>query len=203
LAVLLAVGLGSLAPLPASAASPSVLAGSLEIRIIGANGLRDFIARSPEDRRGAVALVNQIVGATQGPAQAIEESAVMLPHYRIEVSHLRPTYVTAPWSRLSQTSFIYFPGGQANSFMVVEFTQGRAALEQRWIVPAPEVAALLERHLLGLPPIGSEVSSEATDAPPWGTAIGVIVLAAFGAMLFEDRRRWPLAMKKKSAGKGT
>ena len=33
--------------------------------------------------------------------------------------------------------------------------------------------------------------------------IGVVVLAGFGAMLFEDRRRWPLAAMKRSAGKGT
>ncbi len=189
--LLLAVGFGWLTALPAAASAIDPYQGPLEIRIFGANGVaRDFIARSPEDRRGAVALVNQIDGAIQGPTQAIEESAVMLPHYRIGVSHVGPTYVTTPWARLSETSFIYFPGLQANNFMVVEFTQGRAALEQRWILPAPEVAALLERHLLGLPPIGSEVSSEAADSPPWGMAIGVVLVAAPG----RDARRGPPAV---------
>src|SRR6267143_7214650 len=92
--------------------------------------------------------------AIEGPAQAIEESAVMLPHYRIEVSHLGPAYVTNPWARLLETTFIYFPGGHANSFTVVEFAQRRASLEQRWILPDPEVAALVDRHLQGLHPLG-------------------------------------------------
>src|SRR2546421_6705843 len=88
--LLLAVGLGWLTALPAAAGSTSVPSGPLEIRITGQDGLRDFIARAPEDRRGALALVKQIDAALQGPAQAIDESAVMLPHYRIDVSHLQP-----------------------------------------------------------------------------------------------------------------
>ena len=198
----MAIGLAGLTAAPAVAGDTRL--GPLEIRIFGANGdLRDFLARSTEDRQGAVALVNQIEGAIQGPAQPIEEAAVMLPHYRIEVSHLGTTYVTAPWARLSETSFIYFPGGEANSFMVVEFTQGRDALEQRWILPAPEVAALLGRHLLGLRPIGLEPAIRTTATVPWNMALGAVVIAAISLRLLEDRRRWWISEKGRSAGKGT
>src|SRR5438445_4423440 len=108
--LLLAVGLGWLTALPAAASAINPYQGPLEIRIFGANGVeRDFIARSPEHRRGTVALVNQIDGAIQGPTQAIEESAVMLPHYRRGVSHLGPAYVATPSSRLPETGFIDFP----------------------------------------------------------------------------------------------
>ena len=201
-AAVMAIGLAGLTAVPA-AASDSHL-GPLEIRIFGASGeLRDFLARTTEDRRGATALVNQIDGAIQGPAQAIEEAAVMLPHYRIEVSQLGPMYLTAPWARLSDTSFIYFPGGEANSFMVVEFTRGRAALEQRWIVPAPEVAALLQRHLQGLPPIGLEPTIRTTSPTPWNMALGAVVIAAISLRLLEDRRRWWTSEKGRSTGKGT
>ena len=198
----MAIGLAGLTAIPAVASDHPL--GPLEIRIFGANGeLRDVLAQSPEDRRGAIALVNQIDGATQGPAKAIEEAAVMLPHYRIEVSQLGPMYVTNPWARLSETSFIYFPGGEANSFMVVEFTQGQAALEQRWIVPDGEVAALLERHLLGLRPIGLEPAIHATATTPWNMALGVLVIAAIGLRLVEDRRRWWIGEMERSTGKGT
>jgi hypothetical protein len=198
----MAIALAALTAVPA-AASESPL-GPLEIRIFGANGdLRDFLARSAEDQRAAVALLNQIDAAIQGPARPIEEAAVMLPHYRIEVSHLGPTYVTAPWARLSETSFIYFPGGEANSFMVVEFTQGRDALEQRWILPAPEVAALLGRHLLGLRPIGLEPAVRTMATVPWNMALGAVVIAAISLRLLGDRRRWWISEKGRSAGKGT
>ena len=198
----MAIGLAGLAAAQA-AASDSPL-GPLEIRMFGSNGeVRDFLARSPQDRRAAIALVTQIDGAIQGPAQPIEEAAVMSPHYRVEVSRLGPTYVTNPWARLSQTSFIYFPGGQANSFMVVEFTQRRAALEQRWIVPDGEVAALLERHLQGLQPIGLEPAIHATATTPWNMALGALVIAAIGLRLVEDRRRWWTSKRGRSTGKGT
>jgi len=177
-------------PVPASAGDGFPSAGPLEIRIFGANGaVRDFLARSARDQRGAVALVNQIDGAIEGLPQAIEESAVMLPHYRIEVSHLGPAYLTAPWARVSETSFIYFPGGQDNSFMVVEFAHGRAALDQRWILPDPEVTALLDRHLQGLRPIGLESPIRSNATMPWDIALGALVLAAIGLRLFADRRR--------------
>jgi hypothetical protein len=200
----MAIGLAGLTAVPAGAGDINRHLGPLEIRIFGASGaMRDFLARSAQDRLGADALMHQIDGAIQGPAQPIDEAAVMLPHYRIEVSHLGPTYVTAPWARLSQTSFIYFPGGQAAGFMVVEFTQGQTALEQRWILPAPEVAALLERHLQGLPPIGLEPAARATATAPWNIALGAVLLAAISLRMFEDRRRWRLSEKGRSAGKGT
>ena len=202
-ALLLAVGLGWLTALPAAAGSTSVLAGPLEIRIIGANGLRDFIAQSPEDRRGAATLLKQVAGAMEGPTQPIEEAAAVLPHYRVVVRRQLPSYLPGPWPRPTETSFNYYPGGVGTSFLMVEFSQSNAALEDRWMLPSPEVSALLARHLAGLPPIGSGLSTESTSAPPWGMAIGVVLLAGFGAMLFEDRRRWPLAAMKRSAGKGT
>ena len=193
----MAIGLAGLTPVPAAGSDTYPSVGPLEIRIFGANGdVRDFLARSAEDRRGATALVNQIAGAIQGPAQPIEEAAVMLPHYRIGVSHLGLTYLTNPWARVSETSFIYFPGGQAASFLVVEFTQGRAALEQRWILPAPEVAALLQRHLQGLRPIGLEPPALGTAGTPWNMALGAVLLAAISLRLAEDRRRWGLREKK-------
>ena len=200
----MAIGLAGLTAVPAAAGAPSPSSGPLEIRIFGANGsVRDFVARSAQDQRGALALVNQIGSAIEGPAQAIEESAVMLPHYRIDVSHLGPAYVTAPWVRVLETSFIYFPGGMDNSFMVVEFTNGHAALEQRWILPDPDVAALLDRHLEGLAPIGLDAAVRATPSAPWNLALGAGLLAAISLRLLADRRRWRPVEKGRSAGKGT
>ena len=200
----MAFGLAGLPAVPAAATDHFPDLGPLEIRIFGANGAaRDFQARSVDDQRASVTLVNQIDRATEGPPQAIEESAVMLPHYRIEVSHLSPAFVTAPWDRLLETTFIYFPGGHDNSFMVVEFAHGRAALEQRWILPDPEVAALFDRYLRGLRPIGLEPPIRATPAGPWSSALGVVVLAALGLRLFADHRRWRLDQKGRTAGKGT
>ena len=200
----MALGLAGLTAVPAAAADHFRDLGPLEIRIFGANGaVRDFLPRSTDDRRASVALVNQIDSATEGPPQTIEESAVMLPHYRIEVSHLSPAFVTAPWDRLLETTFIYFPGGHDNSFMVVEFAHGRASLEQRWILPDPEVAALFDRYLRGLRPIGLEPPIRATPAGPWSSALGVVVLTALGLRLFADHRRWRLDQKGRTAGKGT
>ena len=200
----MAFGLAGLTAVPAAATDHYPNLGPLEIRILGANGtVRDFQARSAADQRASAALVTQIDSATQGPPQAIEESAVMLPHYRIEVSHLGPAFVTAPWARLLETTFIYFPGGHENSFMVVEFAHGRAALEQRWILPDPEVAALFDRHLQGLRPIGLEPPSRGAPAAPWSIALGALVLGAIGLRLFADRRRWRLGQKERSTGKGT
>jgi len=200
----MALGLAGLTAVPAAATDFFPDRGPLEIRIFGADGaVRDFQARSLDDQRASVALVTQLDSATEGPPQAIEESAVMLPHYRIEVSHLGPAFVTAPWARLLETTFIYFPGGRNNSFMVVEFAHGRASLEQRWILPDAEVAALLDRHLRGLSPIGLEPPVRDTPSGPWTNALGAVLLAALGLRLFADPRRWRLDRKDRTAGKGT
>jgi hypothetical protein len=200
----MAIGLAALTAAPAAASDAFSSRDPLEIRIYGANGgMRDFVARSAEDRRGATALVNQIADAVEGRARPIQESAVMLPHYRIEMSHLGPAYVTAPWARLSETSFIYLPGGHHASFMVVEFTRGQSARDQRWILPDPEVAALLERHLHGLRPIGPEPVARAPTTAPWNITIGAVLLAGISLRLFVDRWRWRLSEKGRSAGKGT
>ena len=200
----MALGLAGLTAVPAAATDFFPDRGPLEIRIFGADGaVRDFQARSLDDQRASVALVTQLDSATEGPPQAIEESAVMLPHYRIEVSHLGPAFVTAPWARLLETTFIYFPGGRNNSFMVVEFAHGRASLEQRWILPDAEVAALFDRHLRGLSPIGLEPPVRDTPSGPWTNALGAVLLAALGLRLFADPRRWRLDWKDRTAGKGT
>jgi hypothetical protein len=202
-AALLAIGLAGLTAVPAGAGDDSPFFGPLEVRIFGANGdLRDFVARSADDRRGATALVDQIAGAIQGPAQPIEEAAIMLPHYRIGVSHLALTYVTTPWARISETSFIYFPSEQGVSFLVVAFARGDASVEQRWIAPSPQVAALLERHLQSLPPIGMESAARGTAAEPWNIALGAMLLASLSLILLPDPRRWRLIEKRRSAGKG-
>src|SRR2546423_12936862 len=131
----------------------------------------------------------------------MRQSGVLLQKCEIELHHLGPAYVTNPWARLLETTFIYFPGGHDNSFMVVEFAQGRASLEQRWILPDPDVAALVDRHLQGLRPIGQEAPLLGTTSAPSSYALGVLVVAAIGVRLFGDRRR--LCQKGRSAGKGT
>jgi hypothetical protein len=200
----MAIGLAGLAAVPAAASDTYPSSGPLEIRIFGANGdVRDFLPRSADDRRGAIALVNQIAGAIQGQALPIEEAAVMLPHYRIGLSHLGLTYVTSPWARVSETSLIYFPGGQAASFLVVEFGHGRAAVDQRWILPDPEVAALLQRHLQGLVPIGQpQAAARGTATGSWSTGLGVLLLAGISLRLFEERRRWGLRRKEGAPERG-
>jgi hypothetical protein len=126
-----------------------------------------------------------------------------MPYYRIGVSHLGLTFVTMPWARLSDTSFIYSQGDASSTFLMVEFRQGDAALQQRWIEPSPEVASLLARHVQGLSAIGTETFAASTTTDPWGIAIGAMVLAAVSLMLVEDRRRWRLGGDGRSAGKGT
>jgi hypothetical protein len=191
-AILLALGLAALTAAPAAAKDTYAFYGPLEIRIAGANGeLRDFVALSTDDRRGASALVEQLVGAMQGPAQPIEGPPA-LPHYRIGVSHLGLTYVTTPWARMSETSFIYYPGADASSFLLVEFRQGDAALQERWIQPSSDVAALLQRHLQGMSPIETEATASTATTDSWSIAIGAVVLAVLSVLLLEDRRRRPL-----------
>jgi hypothetical protein len=202
-AILLALGLVTLTAVPAAAKDTYAFYGPLEIRIVGANGaMRDFVALSTADRSGASALVKELAGAMQSPALPIEEPPAT-PYYRIGVSHLGLTYVTMPWARLSDTSFIYYPGDVSRTLLMVEFRQGNAALRQRWLTPSPEVATLLGRHLQGMSPIGMEGPANTTTTDPWEIAIGAMVLAVFSLMLVEDRQRWRLGGGGRSAGKGT
>lgn len=202
-AAALAIGLAGLTAVPALAWDSYPLLGPVEVRIFGANGNhRDFIARSAADRSGAAALVEEVVGAIQGPARPIEEAAIMLPHYRIGISQLGSTFVTTPWARTGETSFIYFPSGRDTSFLVVEFTHGGAAAEQRWIAPSPDVTALLQRHLQGLLPIDMEPVARRTTSAPSSLALGAVLLASLSLMLFADHQRWRRIEKRRSAGKG-
>jgi len=189
--------------LPAAAKDTYAFYGPLDIRIVGANGaMRDFVALSSVDRRGASALVKELAGAMQGPALP-SDGPPALPYYRIGVSHLGLTDVTMPWAFVSGTSFIYSPGDASRTFLTVEFRQGDAVWQQRWIEPSPEVTSLLTRHLQGLSPIGTEASPAQTATDPWGIAIGAMLLAVLSLMLVEDRRRWRLGGEGRSAGKGT
>jgi hypothetical protein len=68
-AILLALGLATMNAVPAAAKDTYAFYGPLEIRIVGAKGaMRDFVALSTADRRGASALVTELAGAMQGPA---------------------------------------------------------------------------------------------------------------------------------------
>jgi len=105
-AILLGLGLADLTAVPAAAKDTYAFYGPLEIRIVGANGeLKDFVALSTADRRGTSALVEELAVAMQGPALPIDGPPAR-PHYRIDVSHLGLSYVTTPWARLSDTSFV-------------------------------------------------------------------------------------------------
>jgi hypothetical protein len=202
-AILLALGLATMTAVPAAAKDTYAFYGPLEIRIVGANGaMTDFVALSSADRRGASALVKELAGAIQRPALP-SDGPPAKPYYRIGVSHLGLTNVTMPWAGLSDTSFIYAPGDASSSFLLVEFRQGDAALQQRWIQPSPEVAALLAGHLQGLSAIGAQTAAPTATTDPWGIAIGAMVLAVLSLMLVEDRRRWRRGGEGRSAGKGT
>ena len=171
--------------------------GPLEVRIVGANGeMRAFIALSREDTQGASALVKQVTSAMQGPAGPIEEAAPTLPHYRIGISHMAVSYPTRPWARMPETDFIYYPGDDGVSFLMVAYGRNDATLQQRWIAPAPTVSAMIQRHLKGLAPIGSGVPSVAgATTPPWELIIGAALLAGLSVLFVEDRRRWRLDRK--------
>lgn len=180
--------------------------GPLDIRIIGANGdMRDFIALSDVDRKSALTLVAQLSGAMQQPAEPIEEAAQTLPHYRIVVNHLGKTYPTMPWAaRSPDMSVVYYPGGQGVSFLMIAESQADPDAAGRWVEPAGDVTAMLERHLHGLAPIGTDAARARVSTAPLGLALGAVLIAAVSLLLFEDRRRWRLLTNKGSAGsKGT
>jgi hypothetical protein len=190
-AILLPLAYAALTAVPAVAADTNPVSGPLEVRIFGAKGaVRDFIVASAQDRHAATALVGQVAGVLQGPSQPIEDAAATFPHYQIGLSRLGPTFVTDPWVRTSETRFIYYPGPQDTSFLVIQFSRGAAALEQRWVLASPEVTSLVQRHLRGLVPIGDRPASGAAASEPWGLAFGALLLGGFGALLFEDRRRF-------------
>ncbi len=200
----MAMGLASLTAIPAAAKDTYPFFGPLEIRIVGANGdLRDFVALSSEDRRGANLFVEQVTNAMRGAGRPVERAAAGLPHYQIGVSHLGTTYVTTPWARMSETSFSYYPGGEGTTFLIVQFSRGNAAAEERWLIPLPAVAAMIDRHARGLAPIGTEPATAGGGTALWGIAVGGALLAALALMLIEDRRRWRLGGVGRSAGKGT
>lgn len=201
---LLAIGLASLTAVPAAAKDTYPFFGPLEIRIAGANGdLRDFIALSAEDRRGANLLVAQLAGAMQERSQPVERAAAGLPHYEIGVSHLGMTYVTTPWARMSETSFRYYPGGEGPSYLLVRFSQGNAIVEERWLIPSRAVTAMIDQHARGLAPIGAEAGTSGGGWGTWGIALGAALLAGLTLALIEDRRRWRRGGEGRSAGKGT
>jgi hypothetical protein len=200
---LLAIGLAALTAVPAAAKDTYPLFGPLEIRIVGANGdLRDFVALSAEDRRGASLLVAQLTSAMQGASQPVESAAAGLPHYEIGVSHLGMTYVTTPWARMTETSFLYYPGGEGPTYVLVRFSQGNSATVERWLIPSRAVAAMIDQHARGLGPIGTEAGATGGSAS-WGIAVGAALLAGLTLILIEDRRRWRRGGVERSAGKGT
>jgi len=201
---LLAIGLASLTAVPVAAKDTYPFFGQLEIRIVGANGdLRDFIALSTADRLGANLLVEQVTDAMRGASQPIESATAALPHYQIGVSHLGMTYVTTPWARMTETSFSYYPGGEGTTYLLVRFSLGTAAAEERWVIPSPAVAAMIDQHARGLAPIGSEAGTPGGGPATWGIAVGATLLAGLTLVLIEDRRRWRRGGVGRSAGKGT
>src|SRR5207247_11097889 len=64
--LLLAMGLGWLTVQPVAASDGAVLSGPLEIRIIGANGQRRFVAPLPEATPAAAAPLNQVGAVVDG-----------------------------------------------------------------------------------------------------------------------------------------
>ena len=201
--ILPAIGLALLTAVPAAAKDTYPFFGPLEIRIVGADGdVRDFIALSTEDRRGANVFVEQVMAAMRGLAQPIEGAAGMLPHYQLGVSHLGMTYDTMPWAGRSEPSFIYYPGGEGTAYLLVRFHEGNAS-QERWLIPSPAVATMIDQHARGLAPIGTEPATTGGGTAIWGIAVGAALLASVTLMLVEDRRRWRLSGEGRSAGKGT
>jgi hypothetical protein len=189
---LLAIGLASLTAVPAAAKDTYPFFGPFQIRIVGANGdIRDFIALSAEDRRGASLLVEQVMSAIRGaaPPPPNESGAAGLPHYQIGVSHLGMTYDTTPWARLADPSFSYYPGGEGPTYLLVRFDRGDAA-QERWLIPSPAVAAMIDQHARGLAPIGTEAVAAGGGPGTWEIVLGAALLAGLTLLLIEDRRRW-------------
>ena len=198
-AVLLTAALAALWATPAAAQDSSARSAPLEIRISGANGVHDFLVRSPDDRRGAAALITQLAAATAGSSRATEAAGPILPRYRIGISRPTLNSMTAPWPAAAETRFTYYPGRPGREFLLVAFSRADV-LEERWIAPAPEVTAMLARHVDGLSPIGGPASDSTEALPGWSVTAGIGLVGAIALLLLEDRRRrWVLG--NGSAGK--
>ena len=199
----IALGLAGVTAIPAAAKDTYPFFGPLGIQIVGADGdIRQFLALSAEDRSGAATLVRQLTNAFQGEGNPVDTNLPALPHYRIGVSHLGLNAPTMPWSRASQTTFFYYPGGDGPSVLVAEFSQDNDALQARSIQTPPDVAALIQRHLVGLAPLAGGEPAKLPEEIPWSILAGAALLAIIIAILAEDRRRWRLH-KEGAPAKGT
>jgi hypothetical protein len=194
----LTAALAALWATPAAAQDSSARSAPLEIRISGANGVHDFLVRSPDDRRGAAALLTQLT-ATVGASLASEASGPILPRYHIGIGRLNFNSMIVPWQAASETRFTYYPGRPGHDFLLVAFARADVQ-EERWIPPAPEVTAMLARHVDGLSPIGGPASDYSSTVPGWTATAGIGLLGALAVLLLESRRRrWGLG--NGSAGK--
>jgi hypothetical protein len=181
--------------LPAAARDSYSLSGPIEIRLVGAAGqARDFLVVSSEDGRAASSLLEQVrAHGLQPPAEPIAEMAWSLPHYQLGIGQLGPNNGVI-WPRLPETTFVYYPGGAGKSFLMLDSHGRNLQTDGWWLETSPDVAAMLQRHLGGLAPIGSAVgvvpTSPASPTSPWGLVLGGTVLSGLSLMLIEDRRRW-------------
>jgi len=183
--------------LPAAARDTYSLSGPIEIRLVGAAGqARDFLVVSSEDRRAASSLLQQVrVHGLQPPAEPIAEMAWSLPHYRLGIGQLGYNDGVV-WPRLPETTFVYYPGGAGKSFLMLDSNGRSLETDGWWLETSPDVAAMLQRHVDGLAPIGSvAVVTPTSSTSPWGLVVGGIVLSGLSLILIEDRRRWRWKMR--------
>lgn len=185
------------------AAARDFFAGPLQIRIVGANGeSRGFLAVSDADRQAALALVKELTTKLRAPAQPIEEAAATLPHYQLKLGQLGFNYVEL-LPLTADTTMIYYPGGDGQSFLMLDSRGRTPATDEWWIEPSPAITGMIDRHLDGLLPIGAPASSAGTSTAPWGVLIGAVLLAGLTLVLWEDRRRWLRRNGGSAAPKGT
>jgi len=178
--------------LPAAARDTYFLSGPIEIRLVGAAGqARDFLVISPDDRRAASSLLQQVRDhGMQPPAEPIAEMAWSLPHYQLGIGQLGYNDGVI-WPRLPETTFIYYPGGTGQSFLMLDSKGRNLETDGWWVATSPDVAAMLQRHVGGLAPIGTvDVLPQTSATFPWGLVVGAIVLSGLSMILVEDRRRW-------------
>lgn len=204
LASVFAAMLLSATVIPAAARESYWLANPIEIRMVGAEGqARDFVVVSPQDRKAAAALLTQLSQDLQAPAEPITETATTRPHYRIGLERRRMTFVPV-WPNVPPTNLVYYDGGSASSFLMLDSPAHNEANDGWWVQPLPEVSALLHRHLQGLPPMAASPASVETPTPPWEIGLATVILSGLILALLEDRRQWSGARKRGSASpKGT